>query len=520
MSLSPIKKHRIIFIYLGIVFLFTVLAFRLIQLSYFSDKADISNIYDITKINHRGEIFDRNHTLVATNIKTKSLYVSSALVKSDKEIARQLSMIFPDLSYESIYHKIHDNRNRLNWILIKKNITPNQEDQINALKKASLLFEEGKIRVYPQKSIFSHLVGYVDLDRKGLSGIERYYDETLIKKEDGVVIAADLRVQDILDDELKKSMEKYNVKFASGVVMDVNNGEVIALSSFPSFDPNNQAQASQEQRFNRVTSGVYELGSVFKIFTNAIAFEEDLVRLDEVYDVSEPIKYDKFTITDDHKDGDELTIEEIFTKSSNIGTVKIAQKIGAKMQKEYLRKLGLLDKLDSDFPGLARPIYPKNWRLINSYTISYGHGIAVTPLHIASAVSAIVNGGIYHKPSFVKLKKKPSGTRVFKESTSQIMRLLMRKVVTDGTGRFADIEGYDIGGKTGTAEKARGGGYNEKQTIASFVSIFPSKEPKYLIYLVFDNPNFTFNTGGMIAAPVTKEVIKNIAPILEVFPER
>ena len=488
------------------------------QLSAFSNKTDLSNIYDITKINQRGEIFDRNSTMVATDIKTKSLYVSSALLKNDKEISRQLSRIFDDMSYKYIYNKIHKNKKRLNWILIKKNITPNQEEKINALKRASLLFEEGKIRIYPQKSIFSHLVGYVDLDRKGLSGIERYYNSQLIKEEKGVTLAADLRVQDILHDELKKGMKKYNVKFASGIVMDVNNGEVLAMVSLPSFDPNNRSGSSSKQKFNRASSGVYELGSVFKIFTNAIAFEEDLVRLGDVYDVSESIKYDKFTINDDHKDKDELSVEDIFAKSSNIGTVKIAQKIGAKTQKKYLKKLGLLDKIDTDFPGLAKPIYPKNWRTINLYTISYGHGIAVTPLHIASAVSATVNGGIYHKPSFIKLKEQPKGTRVFKESTSQTLRMLLRRSVTDGTGRFSNIDGYDIGGKTGTAEKAKGGGYNEKQTIASFVSIFPSKEPKYLIYLVFDNPNYNFNTGGMIAAPVTKGVIENIAPILGVYP--
>ncbi len=519
MPLLQVKKGRVIFVYLIIVFLFSILASRLVYLSVFKDKADISNIYDITKINQRGEVFDRNNTIVATDIKTKSLYVSSALLKSDKEVSRQLSRIFQDMSYDQIYSKINKNKDRLNWILIKKNITPSEEEKINDLKRASLLFEEGKIRVYPQKSIFSHLVGYVDLDRKGLSGIERYYNNRLIKEEQGVILAADHRVQDILDDELKKGMEKYKAKFASGVVMDVNSGEVIAMVSLPSFDPNNRSGASKNQKFNRAASGVYEFGSVFKIFTNAIAFEEDLVRIGDVYDVSEPIKYDKFTINDDHKEDDELSVEDIFAKSSNIGTVQIAQKIGAKTQKKYLKKLGLLDKIDADFPGLAKPIYPKNWRTINLYTIAYGHGIAVTPLHIAAAVSATVNGGYYYNPSFIKLNEKPKGKRVFKESTSQIMRMLLRRTVTHGTGRFADIDGYDIGGKTGTAEKVKVGGYNEKKTIASFASIFPSREPKYLVYLVFDNPNSTFNTGGMVAAPVTREVIKNIAPILGVYPK-
>lgn len=519
MSSSHIKKGRALFVYIVIILLFLILFGRLLYLSILSDKSDISNIYDISKIDRRGEIFDRKSTIIATDIKTKSLYVSSALVKDEKETARQLSRIFPDSSYKTIYKKIRNNKKKLNWILIKKNITPSQERKIKNLKKASLLFEEGKIRVYPQKSILSHLVGYVDLDRKGLSGVERYYNSRLTKENKGVTIAADIRVQDVLDNELKKGMQKYKAKYASGIVMNVNNGEIIALSSLPSFDPNNQSQASSKQRFNRITGGVYELGSVFKIFTNAIAFEEGLVKIDDIYDISEPIKYDKFTINDDHKEDKELSVADIFAKSSNIGTVKISQKIGAERQKEYLKKLGLLNKIEADFPGLAKPIYPKNWRAINLYTISYGHGIAVTPLHIASAVSATINGGYYYKPSFIKLKTPPKGKRIFKRSTSATMRMLLRKVVTDGTGRFADVAGYKIGGKTGTAEKARRGGYNERKTIASFVAVFPMSKPQYLLYVVFDDPNFTFNTGGMVAAPTAKEVIKNIAPILGVYPD-
>ncbi len=516
---SQIKKTRLIFALVAICLLFAILISRIIYLAAFSDKSNISNFYDIEKINHRGEIFDRNNDIIATDIKTKSLYVSSQLVKSDKELARKLSRIFDDMSYEYIYNKIHKNIKRLNWILVKKNITPSQEEKINDLKLASLLFEEGKIRVYPQKSIFSHLLGYVDIDRKGLSGVERFYNSKLVKEEQPLQVAADHRVQDILYHQLQEGRKKYKAKFASGVIMNVNNGEVVALASLPSFDPNTQSNASAAQKFNRVTNGVYELGSVFKIFTNAIAFEEDLVNLGEIYDISDPIKYDKFTINDDHKDEDELSVEDIFAKSSNIGTVKIAQKIGAKMQKQYLKKFKLLDKIEADFPALAKPIYPRNWRTINSYTISYGHGIAVTPLHIAASVSAMINGGIYYSPSFKKLEKQPSGKRVIKESTSKIIQSLMRRVATDGTGRFANIEGYEVGGKTGTAEKARRGGYNERQTIASFVAAFPMNKPQYLVYVVFDDPNFTFNTGGMVAAPVAGEIIKNIAPILGVYPE-
>jgi cell division protein FtsI (penicillin-binding protein 3) len=239
----------------------------------------------------------------------------------------------------------------------------------------------------------------------------------------------------------------------------------------------------------------------------------------DVYNVREPIKYGRFTIKDDHAVKDEMTVAEVFAYSSNIGTVKIAEKIGAENQKDFLEKMGLLKKIDVEFPGMGRPIYPKTWREINLYTISYGHGIAITPLHLALAVSAIANGGTLYKPSFLKLTEQPKGKNVIKEETSDIMRKMLRKVVLEGTGRNANIEGYEVGGKTGTANRAESGGYNEKLTMASFVAVFPISQPKYLVYIVFDRSNYTFNTGGMVAAPVAGRVVKNIAPLLGIRPK-
>jgi len=301
--------------------------------------------------------------------------------------------------------------------------------------------------------------------------------------------------------------------------MDVTNGEVLALSSLPEFDPNLQNEAGPDQRFNRITNGVYELGSVFKIFTNAMAFEKDLVKTTDVYNVKDPIKYGRFMIKDDHPDKPEMTVAEIFDHSSNIGTVKIAEKVGIENQKDFLEKIGLLKKINTEFPGLGKPIYPRSWSQISLYTISYGHGIAITPLHLANAVSAIVNGGTLYNPSFLKLTKQPSGKRVIKESTSETMKKMMRNVAVEGTGKKANIEGYEVGGKTGTANRAESGGYNENLTMASFVAVFPMSKPKYLVYVIFDRPNYSFNTGGMVAAPVAGRVVKNIAPLLGVRPQ-
>lgn len=524
MAIAELKKNRLVFVYFCIIFVFAVIILRMLFLAASGDKIKISGLYDSKHTNKRGEIVDRNSVLVATDLKTKSLYVSTILIKDTSPIAKGLSMVFDDLSEAEILHKIADPKNRRvgrsnkGWVLIRRNVTPLQEERVKNLKLAGLLFEDDRIRVYPQRSILAHLVGYVDLDRQGLAGIEMQYNKKLLQDEEKIQLAADVRVQDILNNELINGIEEYKARAAAGIVMDVTNGEILALSSLPSFDPNLQQDANSEERFNRVTNGVYELGSIFKIFTNAVAFEENLVKMEDSYNVTDPIKYGRFTIKDDHPYKGELTVAEIFSHSSNIGTVQIAQKIGVDNQKDFLKKIGMLKKLDVEFPGLGRPIYPRLWRDINLYTISYGHGIAITPLHIATATAAMVNGGMLYDPSFLKLKDPPSGKRVIKESTSALMRIMMRKVVLDGTGRNADIEGYEVGGKTGTANKAEGGGYNERQTIASFVAVFPISKPKYLVYVVFDHPNYSFNTGGMVAAPVAGHVVKNIAPILGVMP--
>jgi cell division protein FtsI (penicillin-binding protein 3) len=516
---TELPKNRLAILYFLILAIFCAIILRMSFIVFVGDKVKISRIYDMHKLAKRANIFDRNGTLVATDLKTKSLYVSSILVKNKKEMARSIAHIFPDLSYRTVLRKISRGSKNKQWILIRRNLTPSQAEAVRNIKIAGLVFEDDRIRVYPQKSISSHYIGYVDLDRKGLAGIERQYDKKLVNGED-VQIAMDVRVQDILHDELVAAMKKYKSKAAAGIIMDVNTGEVLALSSLPDFDPNLQSSAISNERFNRVTNGVYELGSVMKIFTNAVALDKNLVKISDIYNVADPIKQGRFTITDDHKVKDEMTVGEIFSYSSNIGTVKIADKIGIENQKDFLEKIGLLKKLDAEFPGLGKPIYPKKWREINLYTIAYGHGIAITPLHLATSASAMINGGILRQPSFLKLEKAPKGKRVIRKGTSSRIQLLLKKTTNEGTGRFANVEGYDVGGKTGTANHAEGGSYNEKKTIASFVAAFPISDPEYLLYVIFDRPDYKFNTGGMVAAPAAGEIIKNIAPILGVRPHK
>lgn len=517
MSHEIIDYSRLKLIYITILGLFALIILRLFSLVLFNDKADISKIYDNSKTSRRADIYDRNGVLVATDLKTKSLYASSVLIRSPKEVAAAISSLFSDAKYNEILKKILDGRNSKHWILLRRNLTPMQVEKVEKLHIAGLIFEDDLVRVYPQKSIASHYVGYVDLDRRGLAGIEMQYERQL-KLKNNLQIAMDVRVQDILHDELQKGISEFHAKAAGGIVLDINSGEILALSSMPDFDPNLQSDAKPQERFNMITSGVYELGSVMKIFTNAAAFEHDLINPNDVYSVRDPIRYGRFTIKDDHHYKDELTVAEIFAYSSNIGTIKIAEKLGVVHQKDFLRKMGFFGKVLTDFPGLGRPIYPKIWRDINLFTISYGHGIAITPLHLVLGTAAVVNGGRFQKPSFLKLEGKSDGEEVLSSATSAIMRRMMRKVVEEGTGKFANIAGYEVGGKTGTAERAEFGGYNERQTFASFVAAFPISNPKYLVFVAFDRPNSAFNTGGMVAAPVVGKIIRNIAPILGVRP--
>ncbi len=518
---TELKKNRLAFLYLMMMVAFLIVIIRLFYVVTMGDRIKVRNSYNSNSISYRASIVDRNNVILATDLHTKSLYVSSILVRDPKRIASDLIKIFPELDHNDILKKIvtaSKNKSIRNWVLLRRNLTPSQVEKVQDLKHAGLLFQDDKIRVYPQKSINSHLVGYVDLDRHGLSGVEMQYDKRLMSDREPLKLAVDVRIQDVLYDELQKAMTEFNSEAAAGVVMDVTNGEILGMISLPNFDSNIQSEATPNQRFNRITNGIYELGSVCKIFTNTILFEDDLVKMDEIFNVRDPIKYGSFTINDHDHIKDQMTVEEIFRHSSNIGTVEMAKRIGPKRQKEFFKEVGLLDKLEIDFPGLGKPIYPKSWSDISLYTISYGHGLAMTPLHLAAVVSGIVNEGVMHKPSFLKLKETPQGKVIVKPNTSQQIKYLLRKTALEGTGVKANIVGYEVCGKTGTAERRESGKYSKKQNLASFVAVFPISRPKYLIYVLFDRPSYLFNTGGMVAAPVAGRVIKNIAPILDFVP--
>ncbi len=368
-------------------------------------------------------------------------------------------------------------------------------------------------------------MGFTGVDNLGLAGIEQSLDDTLRSSATPLALSLDVRIQHILAEELAASMREFRAIGAAGMVLDARTGEIVAMMSLPSFDPSRPGTADDEARFNRASLGVYEMGSVFKIFTTALALDRRVVTLDDGYDVRHPIKVSRFTIRDFKPKGPWLSVPEIFIYSSNIGTVHMAMDAGTKAQQEFLNDLGFLSAPALELPEVGQPMVPSPWREINTMTISYGHGLAVSPLQLMSAVAAIVNGGVLRPATLLKRSNGDTvrGKRVIKSETSQQMRQLMRLVVTDGTGRKANSEGYLVGGKTGTADKLSGRRYSNNARIASFVGAFPMDDPRYVVFAMIDEPKGNksthgYATGGWVAAPVVSRLVGRMGPLMGLQP--
>ena len=513
MSYQKIYKKRLILFYISFVIIFIILVGRIILLSLSSQKSINSLPSNSSYSLKRGNIYDRNGVVLATDIQTKTLYLRKTLIKNPSLVTQKLQNLFPKDNIKSILDRAFTKNNHQEWFLIKRNLTPNQEVLVNNLHIAGLVLKKDISRIYPYDFIISHILGYTNIDHKGISGIELQYDKQL-RQNHHINLAIDIKLQSLLFYEVQKAFDKYNAIGAAGIIMDVNNGEIVSAVSLPSFRLSNADRANKNSKFNRLTYGVYEIGSILKIITNAIVFEENIIKKNDKFDVSQPIKYGRFTINDYHKINKKITVEEIFTQSSNIGTVKIVQSITPEIQKKYFNDLGLTKKVNLDFPSLSFPIFPKRWSKINLYTISYGHGIALSPIHISNAVSAIVNGGVLQKPSLIKLKSTPQGKKIFKKSTSNIINQFLKNTVANGTGRNAATKFIEIGGKTGTAEKPENGRYNKNKTITSFISTIPADKPQYTILILIDEPKAKFKTGGYIVAPIIKNIVEKIYPII------
>lgn len=509
--------------------LLAILALRLFDLSVLQDRSGSAPADPFEAlVPPRADIFDRNGVPLARTFDAYAVTVRPNQLVGDPRLrARQLAELLPGTSESVIYNTLKSNRS---FAFLKRRVLPETAHAINALGEPAIALEREEERLYPQLELASHVLGFTDIDARGRSGMERALDERLTRpdmRDKPVHLSIDSRVQQAVEGELGAAMAKFQAIGAAGIVLDVHTGEVVAMASLPSFNPNNPANATPDQMFNRATLGVYELGSTFKTITIAMGLDLGVIKsMGQRYDGIHAVQIGRFRINDDHPLNRMISIPEIFIHSSNIGTARIADEIGMEKQREYMQNLGFLAPVDIELKERGRTLTPNPWGRAAVLTVGFGHGIAVTPLHLATAYAAIVNGGIWRPATLRKVdpKKPAQGRRVFTEATSEQMRSLMRLVVLDGTGRKADAPGYRVGGKTGTAEKARDGGYARRSLVTTFAGAFPMDNPRYVVIAMLDEPKGTketygFATAGWNAAPVVSRVVSRIGPILGVVPD-
>jgi len=476
----------------------------------------------------RADIVDRNGVILATSLETASLYADPARVLAPVETAEQLSALFPDLVYGDVLQKL---QKKSHFIWLKRNLTPEEQYKVLALGQPGLNFKTERSRIYPQGHMAVHMVGYTDVDGKGLAGIERSFDSLLAKGGNPLALTLDIRLQYILHRELEHAVKKFSGLGGVGAIMDIGSGEILAAVSLPDFDPHEIGVAKQNEIFNNLTLGVFELGSTFKIFSTAALLETHQVPLGYKFDTTTPIKRGRFTISDYHPEKHSLTMPEIFMLSSNIGAALMGDMVGTEKLKAFYADLGLMDMMTLEISEVGKPILPPVWRDINTLTASYGHGIAVTPLQMVVAASGIVNGGMLVQPTLIMDKSKVDNEdnkrdlRIVSAQTAHRMRQMMRLVVTEGTGKQAEVPGYNVGGKTGTAEKQKvsGKGYDGKRKISSFIGFFPMEAPRYAVFVMVDEPKgiretFGYATGGWVAAPAVGNIIAAMASVLGLKP--
>ncbi len=471
----------------------------------------------------RAEILDRNGIVLATDLETQSLFADARLVRDPARLATALAAEFPELDVARLRNKLASG---LSFVWLKRNLTPRQVFAVNSLGQPALAFKSEKRRVYPQGRLLSHVVGYTDVDNHGLGGVEGAFDDELQGAPTSPLrLSLDVRFQHVLHDELSRAMDEFRAAGAAGLIVEATTGEVVAMASLPDFDPQDPGASDKANLFNRATLGVYEMGSTFKAITIAMALESGVATIHDGYDASTPLRLARYTIRDYHAKNRWLSVPEILMYSSNIGAAKMALDVGAAGQRAFLDKLGLLAPLGIELEEAARPIMPDGWGDVTTATVSFGHGVAVSPLHLARAFAALVNGGVLHTTTVLAstVGPMPAPVRVVTPQTSRQMRRMLRLVVAEGTGRQADIAGYLVGGKTGTAEKAGERGYDRRRLLSSFVAAFPMSQPRYVVLAVLDEPQGTaathnYATGGWTAAPVVGRIIARVAPMAGILP--
>ena len=533
-------ESRLLFVGLAFIMGFSMIGFQMSVLASSEPEEPRAQASTAQIVAQRANIVDRNGRVLATNLITNSLYAQPHHMVEPERAAKKLVEIFPDLDETRL---IKDFTGKRKFLWVKKKLSPEQLQAVHDIGEPGLLFGPREMRLYPNGKLASHILGGASFGREGVhsaevigtAGVEKAFDDYLrdpVLNGAPLELSIDMTIQAAARRVLYGGMKLMNAKGATSVLMDVHTGEVISMVSLPDFDPNNrpsplvEGDPSDSPLFNRAVQGVYELGSTFKVFTAAQALELGLVNPQTKLDTKGPMRWGKYKIRDFSNYGPSLTVEKVIVKSSNIGTARMALNIGGKRQQEFLGAMGFFEptKVELIEAPYAKPLKPKKWSDIVTMTASYGHGLAASPLHLASGYAAMVNGGTKVTPTLLKQSKPQVGERIISTQTSAQIRDMMRKVVTEGTASFARDTAYAIGGKTGTADKPkRRGGYYKDKVIATFASAFPMHDPKYVLIVTLDEPSENSGakprrTAGWTAVPVAAEMVRRIGPLLGLRP--
>jgi cell division protein FtsI (penicillin-binding protein 3) len=491
--------------------------------------------YQVKNSDFRKEIVDRNGNLLAVNLPSSSLFANPQKVINPSQCLERLSKILPEIDKMKLLAELQSNKS---FVWIKRDLLPKEQEAISNLGMPGFSFEQEQKRIYTFSNLLSHIIGYVGRDLVGLAGLEKTYDKFLTNSDfiqpdqlkKPLELSIDVRLQNILSEEIDKTLKEFSAIGAVGIIVNPNNGEILAIVSKPDFNPHYPSRAKPEELFNMASLGIYEMGSVFKTLTMAVAFDTDAIAMNDAYDISY-MKVGGFNIKDYHPRQGWHSVPEIFLHSSNIGVSQIMLEVGKNDFKNYLKKLGLLDQLKIELPERGTPLFPsdKRWSDLTTAVMAYGYGISISPLHFMQAILPIVNGGILYDLTLIKRHdERLVGTRVFSEKTSKQMSELFRLVVKEGTGRRADVKGYLVGGKTGTAEKLTSDGHGKKKYLknsrmSSFLGLLPAIDPQYIIFIMFDEPkgtkeSFGFATAGWTAAPTVGRVLERMVALYGIEP--
>ena len=522
---SQDRIYLLFFLFFSLIFIFSI---RIIHVSLSNIEIFSNNKSSKLFSSHRRDIIDRNGELLSRNIRSYHAAVNPNLIKNKENFIIKIRLNFPNLSIR----EIEENIKKKKYFYLKKRINQSEKEKLWNLGEKGIIFEPFESRIYTHGNLFSHLIGQVDYDNYGVSGIEKYYDAKLKNQEainTPLALTLDTNIQHLISKELNKSLDTFSATGGAALLMNVNNGEILSLVSLPDYDINLRTDIRDKKYLNKITKGVYELGSIFKTFTIAIALDNGLVTPKTILkNIPRSINCSKFNISDIKEFPKNLSVEEILIRSSNVGTLLVARKVGEKKFKTFIKDTKLLDSPEIQLEEVGKPI-KFNWNKCKLETISFGHGITTTPLQATAVYASLVNGGKIIKPTLVKIDNKKNHGRLISEKTSQTVNRILRKVVThqEGTASLADVDGYYVGGKTGTSQNYK----YKNQNLNTFISVFPVQKPKYALLVMLENPKVaenliynyrgakikgTRNEAGWNSVYVAGKIIKRIGPILAI----